>query len=156
MQGDVRTVAPDTTIVDLERLLLQERVGGLPVLDRDGQLLGIVSRSDVVRQLSIEQSLGEAMSDAYRDQTNENWTDSSREEIGTTIGQRMQRLRVCDMMIRDVVTVAPDDSLQDAARCLVERHFHRLPVVEGDRLVGIVSSLDLARLIADGGLRATD
>jgi CBS domain-containing protein len=156
MQVDVRTVAPDTTIADLERLLLQGRVGGLPVLDRDGQLLGIVSRSDVVRQLSIEQSLGEAMSDVYRDQTNEDWADASREEIGATIGQRMQRLRVCDVMIRDVATVAPNDSLQDAARCLVERHFHRLPVVEDDRLVGIVSSLDLVRLIADGDPRVCE
>jgi CBS domain-containing protein len=155
MQADVQTVAPETTVVDLERLLLRGRVGGLPVLDRDDRLVGIISRSDVVRQLSIEQSLGEAMSEAYRDQTDEGWTDSSLKEIGATIGQRMQRLRVCDVMIRDVVTVAPDDSLQDAARCLVERHIHRLPVVEGDRLVGILSSLDLARLIADGDPRAT-
>ena len=64
MEKDVRSVTPETSLVDLERRLLQARVGALPVVERTGELVGIASRSDVVRQLSVEQSLGEAMADA--------------------------------------------------------------------------------------------
>ena len=150
MEKDVRSVTPETSLVDLERRLLQARVGALPVVERTGELVGIASRSDVVRQLSVEQSLGEAMADAYRDQKDETWSETSTREVSSVVGQRIQRLKVRDVMIREVITISPDSNIQQAASRFVEHHIHRLPVVEGGRLVGILSSLDLARLISEG------
>jgi CBS domain-containing protein len=150
MEKDVRSVTPETSLVDLERRLLQARVGALPVVERTGELVGIASRSDVVRQLSVEQSLGEAMADAYRDQKDETWSETSTREVGSVVGQRIQRLRVSDVMIREVITISPDCNIQQAAGLFVEHHVHRLPVVAGGRLVGILSTLDLARLISEG------
>ena len=60
MSGPPRTVRPDTSLADLERALLDAGVGGFPVVE-DGRLVGVVSRSDVVRQLSVEQSLAELL-----------------------------------------------------------------------------------------------
>jgi CBS domain-containing protein len=150
MEKDVQTVTPEVSLSDLERQLLHGRVGALPVVDRDGQLVGIASRSDVVRQLSVERSLGEAMADTYREHADESWYDTSSQELNCSIGQRVQRLRVRDVMIKDVVTISPDCAIELAADCFVKRHIHRLPVVEDGRLVGIVSTLDLARLMAEG------
>ncbi|MGH7289293.1 MAG: CBS domain-containing protein [Myxococcota bacterium] len=149
MQKKVRTIAPERTLPELERELLRSRVGALPVVDRDGKLIGIVSRSDVVRQLCLERSLGEAMADAYRDQTDAGFVEKSQQAIAVGIGQRMERLCVRDVMIHDLITVAPDLPVEDAAKLLWERRIHRLPVLENGRLVGIVSTLDFTRIVAE-------
>jgi CBS domain-containing protein len=149
MQKKVRTIAPERTLPELERELLRSRVGALPVVDRDDKLVGIVSRSDVVRQLCLERSLGEAMADAYRDQTDAGFVEKSQQAIAVGIGQRMERLCVRDVMIHDLITVAPDLSVEDAAKLLWERRIHRLPVLENGRLVGIVSTLDFTRIVAE-------
>jgi CBS domain-containing protein len=147
MQKKVKTIAPDKTLPALERELLRWRIGAMPVVER-GKLVGIVSRSDVVRQLCVERSLGEAMFDAYRDQTDAGFASRSQRAIAGEIGHRMEHLRVRDVMIQDVVTVAPDLSVVKAAQLLIERRIHRLPVLENGKLVGIVSSLDFTRLVA--------
>jgi CBS domain-containing protein len=90
------------------------------------------------------------MADAYRDQTDEAFVETSRRVVAQAIGQRMEQLSVRDVMIRDVVTVPPDLPLAKAAQLMVERRIHRLPVVEHEKLVGIVSSLDFTRLVAEG------
>ena len=149
MQKKVKTIGPDKTLPDLERELLRWRIGAMPVVERGGKLVGIVSRSDVVRQLCLERSLGEAMADAYRDQTDASFAAQAESTIGGAIGQRMERLRVRDVMICDVLTVPPDLPVTQAARLLIERRIHRLPVVEGDKLIGIVSSLDFTRIVAE-------
>jgi len=149
MQKKVRTIAPERSLPELERELLRARVGALPVVDREGKLVGIVSRSDVVRQLCLERSLGEAMADAYRDQTDASFAEKSQQAIAASIGQRMERLCVRDVMIDDLVTVPPALPVEKAAQLLCERRIHRLPVVENGRLVGIVSTLDFTRLVAE-------
>lgn len=148
MQKQVKTIAPDKSLPELERALLRWRIGAMPVVER-GKLIGIVSRSDVVRQLCLERSLGEAMADAYRDQTDARFAAESQAAIAGEIGVRIERRRVRDVMIQDVVTVPPDLPVQKAAQLLLERRIHRLPVVENGKLVGIVSSLDFARLVAE-------
>jgi CBS domain-containing protein len=148
MQKKVKTIGPDKTLPDLERELLRWRIGAMPVVER-GKLVGIVSRSDVVRQLCLERSLGEAMADAYRDQTDASFAAQATSAIGGAIGQRMERLRVRDVMICDVLTVPPDLPVIQAAQLLIERRIHRLPVVEGEKLIGIVSSLDFTRIVAE-------
>ena len=148
MQKKVKTIGPDKTLPELERELLRWRIGAMPVVER-GKLVGIVSRSDVVRQLCLERSLGEAMADAYRDQTDASFATKAESTIGFAIGQRMERLRVRDVMISDVLTVPPDLPVTQAAKLLIERRIHRLPVVEGGKLVGIVSSLDFTRIVAE-------
>ena len=149
MQKKVKTIGPDRTLPDLERELLRWRIGAMPVVERGGKLVGIVSRSGVVRQLCLERSLGEAMADAYRDQTDASFAVQAESAIGGAIGQRMERLRVRDVMISEVLTVPPDLPVVKAAQLLIERRIHRLPVVEGEKLVGIVSSLDFTRIVAE-------
>ena len=65
-------------------------------------------------------------------------------------GRRVPKLRVRDVMIEDLITIGLDATLQQIAQTMLERRVHRLLVIEGDELRGIVSSLDLVGLIADG------
>jgi CBS domain-containing protein len=151
MRRDVHTVQEDLSLADLDRRLLDDRVTGFPVVDRDGRLIGVVSRSDVVRQLSVERTWAETLSDYYTDWSGFDPSTPSLAEIGERTGRRLEERTVADVMAREPVTVAPDDDLASAAATLVEKHFHRVPVVDGGRLVGILSSLDVARYVAKSG-----
>jgi len=154
MQPKPRSVSPQTTLPELQRTLLSARVSGFPVVD-EGRLVGVVSRSDVVRQLSVEQSVGEMLSDYQREAGGEAGDEAFLDRVGQHVGRRMESLRVADVMVGSVITVAPDAPLEEVARTLVDHRIHRLPVVEEGRLVGLVSSTDLVRLVAEGRLRAS-
>ena len=65
MQSPVRTVRPEMSLADLERTFLEAGYSGFPVVD-GGKLVGVVTRSDVVRRLSVEQNVGEMISDRHR------------------------------------------------------------------------------------------
>ena len=150
MTTEVETVAPDMSLVDLERAFLERRVTGFPVVE-GRSLVGIVSRSDVVRQLSVEQSIGELMADYYRDLGSDDDKPAvPTDVIGRHVGARMESLRVRDVMIPGLIHVAPDDSLAVVAQTLADRRVHRLPVVDGGELVGIITSFDFVRLFAQG------
>jgi len=155
MQTKVLTVHGDLPLHDLERTLLRGGVGSVPVVSREGALEGVVSRSDVVRQLSLEQSLAELGTDAFRDQASDAWAEESLEAIAAALGQRLARLTAQDLMIREVITAMPDEPLAQAAQRLLDHRIHRLPVLQDGRLVGILSSLDFVAEVARGGAPAS-
>ena len=67
----------------------------------------------------------------------------------------MDALRVSDVMTASVVSVTPDAEIAEVAKLLTKHGIHRVLVIDGETLVGVVSSLDLARLVAEGALQAT-
>jgi len=158
MQTKVETVSPDLDLVELERRLLAAGCSGFPVVE-EGRLVGIVSRSDIVRAIAVERATEEQLSDFYRsfaEPDGSSGGDAEAAAIESRVGARAAHLRVRDVMIRDVKSVAAlDQPLADVAKRMVEAHIHRLPVVDGERLVGIVTTLDIARLVAEGRLAAT-
>ncbi len=147
MQSDVRSLHPKARLADLDQWLLQGRVGGAPVVE-DGRLLGIVSRTDVLRQLVIERTQAESMSASFADA--EESPAAEADAVGRTVAARWAKLCVADVMIHDVIRVPPDEPLEAIARTMVEHRIHRVLVTEGERLLGIVSSLDLVRRVAEG------
>lgn len=152
MQKQVESVRPGMSVHDLERRLLRKRISGCPVVE-DGKVVGIVSRSDVIRQLCIERTNVEMMSDYYSDfsgMPHEVPQAQSLDEIASQLGRRIGHLTVRDLMMEKVISVRSDDPLSRAAQVLVEKHIHRLPVIDDEQLVGIITSLDLVRTIADG------
>lgn len=152
MTTGVYTVTASMSLRDLEHAFLKERVGAVPVVTRSGELEGIVSRSDVVRQLSLEHSMAEVAGDAFREQSDGKWAETSIEAIGAAVGRRITNLRAGDIMIREVFTTEPDAPLERAADILLEHRIHRLPVLEQGRLVGMLTSLDFVVLFASGQL----
>ena len=153
MQEAVHTVRPTMTVIELEHAFLEHRVSGFPVVT-DGSLVGVVSRSDIVRALEVEHTYEEQLSDYYGDWpgTRSSAGTMSMEavaDVGARVGARVDGLLVRDVMMQQVVSVSPGEALERTAEILVEHGIHRLPVTEGGRLVGIVTSLDLIRLIAE-------
>jgi CBS domain-containing protein len=153
MQPEVQTVHPEMPLVELDRAFIDRAVGGFPVVDK-GQLVGIVSRSDIVRQLYVEQSLAEMVSDYYHQvEMSPGVPTQSLKEIGDEVGERLESLHVKDVMIRKLFTVPATATVQEVARVLADHHIHRVPVTDAGRLVGIITALDLVRLLSEG--RAT-
>ncbi len=144
MQTKVLTADPQMRVTDLERRLVEKRVSGLPVVSK-GRLLGIVSLSDIVRRLCVEQSIGEVVADYYRDFGS--GTSSATTAIGSHVGGRIENLRVQDVMTSAVITVSGDTPVTEVAQTLVKYKIHRVPVVKGERIMGIISSLDLVRFL---------
>ncbi len=160
MSSRVVQIGPDETLAELERVLLSERLGGVPVVEGE-RLAGVVSRSDILRVLGAERAIAEAQADVYREFYDDPFAPSEHaaredaeqsEGIAQQIARRMASLRVRDAMTPDVVAVEAESPLQQAAATMAGRRIHRLLVTDGGRLVGVVSALDVVRLVGDGRL----
>jgi CBS domain-containing protein len=152
MTQDVVTLDPEMNLTELDRVLLSYGVSGGPVVE-DGIVVGVVSRSDVIRALYEEQSEAARVSGFYTSPfpipipALERLARDSRR-----IADRMTKMRVREIMTSDVKSVAPDDPVEVVARMLAAGGYHRVPVLDGGSLVGIVTTLDLVRLLASRGL----
>lgn len=152
MEPHVTSASPRWTVAELERVLCEERVSGLPVVEGD-KLVGVVSRSDVVRQLVVERSRAGEMSDYFRgDAGDEAQELSSLLEEEHFVADRLVKLRVADVMSPPTYVVSPSLKLTDVALLLCKHRIHRVPVVEDGRIVGIISALDIVSLVAGGTL----
>jgi len=150
MQRNVGIIDAGASLADLEHAFAEARVSGFPVVQA-GRIVGVVSRADVVRRLGDKAGDEPRLSTFYADLASfeaENVTESFADAAARG-GQSADQLRVSDLMTASAITVAPDISLDDVARALVAHHIHRVLVTDDGTLVGVVSSLDLVRLIAE-------
>jgi CBS domain-containing protein len=134
MTTKVVTVAPDTRVTEVAKLLLERHISAVPVVSDDGRLLGIVSEGDLIHELGQE--------GAQRSW----WLDllASPEARAQAYLKGHGRL-ASDVMTRGVIAVAPDTPLPEIARLLEQRRIKRVAVLRDDALVGIVSRADLLR-----------
>lgn len=157
MQTHPETVSPEMTLSRLEQRFIESRFTGFPVVE-GGRLVGVVSRSDVVRSLLTERSRAEQVSDFYSQMGPASDDEAARslEAIAAQVGVRLAALRVTDVMIVNVVTIESDQSVRELARLMLEGEFHRLPVVVEGELTGLVTSIDIVRAVAEGRLDESD
>jgi CBS domain-containing protein len=143
MDSDPETVAPDTPVEEVVRLLRENELPGVPVVDSDGRCVGIVTEADLV----LPDDQGDLHIPHYINL------------FGGTVfleplGRFEQRLRkafaskASDMMTSDPDTVDPDTSVREAARLIHEYGHNRLPVVDDGRLVGVVTRVDVLGALA--------
>lgn len=154
MRRSVETVAASLPLPDLERALVRAGVWGFPVLEA-GEIVGVVSRSDVVRQLDQERQTATQTSDFYLDAEGFHVIPlATRDDIADRVGERMEHLTVRDVMQPQVIAVAPDQSLRAVAEMMVDHGVHRVLVTREGRLLGVISASDFVRLFAQGRIAA--
>lgn len=138
MTKDVVTVKKETNLRELAGIFETRRFGSLPVVDEAGGLIGIVSASDLIEQgrnLHIPTVISIF-----------DWVIPLQGE--RTLERELQKMTaqtVGEICSNDVVTIAPGDPVSTAADVMSERKLHALPVVEGSKLVGIISRIDIIR-----------
>ncbi len=135
MTADPVCVDPSTTLRELARVLQEYDISGAPVLDPQGRVIGMVTKTDLIRRCS--EGIG-GVPPAY---LFELMSEQAGEEA--ELGAE-PRVCVEDFMTQDPVTARPETPIAEVARAMFEGRFHRVPVVDQDRCpVGIITSLDL-------------
>ncbi len=125
MTRDVQTITPDTTVPEAHRLMTQNNIRRLPVLD-GGRLVGIVTRGDV---------RGAEASDA---------TSLSIWELNYLLS----RLEISEVMTKKPITVSPESTIRAAAQTMLDNKISGLPVVGDEgKVVGIITESDIFRLV---------
>lgn len=141
MTTAVIKVAPDCSVGEIARLMSEHGITGVPVVDDDGAVLGVVSELDlVVRNTRFKPPAFFTLLNAtiYLE-TPAHVRERLEHILGTTARE---------IMSHPVVTIGPDAELRDLAELMVERRVNPVPVVEAGKLVGIVSRSDIVRLMA--------
>jgi len=146
MTKTVLTIGPGTSVKDAAAMLAEKNISGLPVVEND-KIVGIFSEADVLRSLKttkkdlrlIYPSIS-SLGIAFQEEVTQREILEAYEEIGN--------LPVREVMSKTVVTVAPDITLNEAIVKMVQRGINRLPVVEKNALVGIITRADVIRGLA--------
>jgi CBS-domain-containing membrane protein len=138
MTREVCTVREETDIKELANLFVEHNYKTLPVVDDAGRLVGIVSQTDLIEQdkpLHIPTVISLFDWVIYLESPKV-FTDEVRKVSARKVGE------IC---AREVITCAPDTPVEEVASLMVEHKVHLLPVLDGDRLVGVVARFDLIR-----------
>jgi CBS domain-containing protein len=138
MTSPVMTVEPDVGVLQAVRIMLQRRVSGLPVVDQEGRLVGIVTEGDFLRR-----------AETGTQRRRPRWLEFL---IGPgRLAQEYARSharKISEVMTPDPITVGEDAALDDIVKLMEQRQIKRLPVVRGDKVVGIVSRANLLHALA--------
>ena len=140
MTKELITVSPETEIVQATKLLLENRINGVPVTDETGKLVGILCQSDLIAQqkkLPIP---------SFFTLLNGLIPLISKKNIEKQV-QKIAAITVAQAMTPNPVTVQPDMNIEEVAALMVDRNFHTIPVVDEGELVGIVGKEDMLRTL---------
>lgn len=138
MTRHVITVDAETPLIEAAKLMLQHHISGLPVLDKAGKPVGIVSEGDFIRRSEIgtQRKRGRWLKFLLG-------PGSSAKDFVHAHGRK-----VGEIMTEDLCTVTEEVPLEDAVRLMERRNVKRLPVLRGETLVGILTRSDLLRTVA--------
>lgn len=140
MTTDVITVRKDTTVAELANLLATNNIGGAPVVDEQGHLLGVVTESDLIDQskkVHIPTVITILDSVIYLESP-EKMEKEMLKMAGTTVG---------DIFTEDPKTVVEDTSLEEIATIMSEENIHTLPVLRDSEIVGIIGKGDIIKTL---------
>ncbi|HKL58312.1 MAG TPA: CBS domain-containing protein [Sphaerochaeta sp.] len=121
------TATPEMSIADASNLMRQEKVHRLPVLDKDKKLVGLLTEKDILYASPSPASSLSIHEMAYL----------------------LSKLTVKKLMSKNVVTINKDTTVEEAARMMVDQDLSCLPVLEGDKLIGIVSKSDMFKILLE-------
>lgn len=120
MQKGVMTVTPESSILEIQRLFVEESIHGAPVVGEDGKIYGVLSTLDLLRVI--------------------------REELDDS--GDVDRLTAEDAMTREIVSIRSDAPVDEIAQLMFQQHIHRVLVVEDGQMIGMITSFDLLPLLA--------
>lgn len=174
MSTDIVTVAPDLSLRSVAELFAARHLGGAPVM-AGSRVVGVISMSDILAFEASTPDAAAAMreradrergaSEEWRERDDppsafftDLWMDEDAdvlrcvEATGSPEWDPLAEHTVADAMSRWVVSVAPETSVVTAARLMINSRIHRVVVLDGDRLCGVLSTLDLTRAVGQGRL----
>ncbi|MEQ8224306.1 MAG: CBS domain-containing protein [Candidatus Eremiobacterota bacterium] len=133
MTKQVITVSSDLSIRKLIQLLITERISGVPVVDDAGEVVGIISERDILKAVDRLIKVKVSLDEEREQKGSFNWVDG--------------------IMTKEVIFVSEDDPVEHVCKLMSERKIHRVPVMNGKKIVGIITSMDVLKTVATSGLK---
>ena len=143
MTKEVLTVKEDMTVEEVAKFLIEHRISGTPVVDENDRLKGIVTEADLIirnKKVHIPTVVQLLEGVIYLESPKR-----FEEEMSRILGQK-----VSEVMTKEVVTITPNTYIEDIATLMSTERKYLLPVMEKDKIVGIVGKADVVRAIAKG------
>jgi CBS domain-containing protein len=134
MTTDVVTVTPETPLRDAAAVLAERKISGLPVVDAEGRVVGVLSEADIVAKAG----------GTTREHRLLGWLLEPDLDLADKIAART----VSDAMSAPPITIDAQRRVHEAAKLMAAEGINRLPVVDGERLVGIITRADVVRAFA--------
>ena len=131
MTRDVVTIYPDATLKEVGVILKEKRISGIPVVDKDGKIVGIITLTDMLKILS----------QIYK------WREIEKKAPELKLSECFEKekleAKVRNIMTKNVFTLEEDRTLEDIMRLMFDRSIHTIPVTKDGSLVGIIGKRDL-------------
>jgi acetoin utilization protein AcuB len=118
---------PETPVAEAQKLMQENNIRHLPILDEDNKLVGLIT------QRSLMQAVPDDLS----------------QFSPFVVNYILAKLQAQNIMVRDVVTIGPDTTIEEAARIMADKKIGCLPVMQGEELVGIISDSDLFSIMME-------
>ena len=140
MTTDLHTLTSDNTVKEAANLMLDKNISIIPVIDSDNKLLGVVTQSDFIGKkvevphaiMGIKQIFGET------------FHSKNVEDVFAAVRDK----KLGDVMTTNLKTVTPEETLNHVLNVLINNNLKRIPVVEGDKLVGVITRRDIMKAFA--------
>ncbi len=140
MEKDVISVSPETDITKAVEILLKNHINGVPVVDSNGTLMGILCQSDLIfqqKEISIPPIF--VLLDGLIPLSSSKKFENEMEKIAATTVEQA--------MAKNPVVAHPDTGISEIASLMVDKHFHTIPVVDENKVVGIIGKEDILKVL---------
>jgi CBS domain-containing protein len=157
MRKNVVALSPDDSISTAVGVLEDAQISGAPVVSSSGRLVGVLTLTDLARSEHLsedrietqrgEREMSEPVGEELTDELDPSDVFFRKDEFSADLRGAE---RVGDWMTRDVISVGPDAPLERVCRTMLDQHVHRVFVCEETKLIGVVTSFDIVRCVAEG------
>ena len=131
MAQNVITVSPDTSLREAGKILKEKKISGMPVVERDGSLVGVITITDILKIIK----------EIYQ------WQQIEKSSTGLKISDLIEtqslNKKVGDVMTRSVFTLEAGRNVNELMRLVFTKNIHTIPITEDGKLVGVVGKHDL-------------
>jgi len=152
MIKEVVILKPDETVREASKKFAENNISGAPVVNNEKNVVGILSEADILKMLEVRYTRGgvvflptpfDLIEIPFMEAVREAEIYKGAKDMLKDIGSAL----VSDIMKKHVVTIKPDSSIEDAAGLMVSKKVNRLPVVENNELVGIITRGDIIKAL---------
>lgn len=143
MIQDVFVARPTFTLKQLLQLFIENKIGGVPIVDEEDQLISVVSDGDILRYLAPKESVFKDYFTYVPVLPGKNLNETVNGKLNDTVSKLLRN--------NTITTLSPEDHLEDAIKVISQHHFKKIPVVDAEnRVVGIISRGDALRTLYKG------
>jgi CBS domain-containing protein len=149
MRKRVITLMPDTTLKDAVDRLAKHNISGAPVVDEDGNLVGIISETDIFERLRTEFRELRLVFPSLP-MLSVGFVEIPKEKKAREAYEELVNTKVSEIMTTEVITASPEDDIRDVIQLMVKHKVNRIPIVTDHKLRGIITRGDILKALSRG------